>query len=280
MSVQPRARTISASSAPTASKNASRAWSGSIFQAVWEDDVAEVQVAVAPRARAAPRRRFERLVPGGEQPGRVVAVVELRRARAHPAVDLAQSALPQAGRSVRRIHRAQREDQLGKVACRLRRNAVDHDVLALQPGEDAPWERKALRRIAAAERRRNRERERTREDGQPLELALQPRDFFLLARQPHELVGAEPVVRVVGAEREDRLDRQLRPFGELPGDEALHEERVGLDLVRVHPHARLNRRRRPRSAGGRERPRPRRSAVPSRVARRAAPPRALRRRAA
>jgi hypothetical protein len=111
------------------------------------------------------------------------------------------------------------------------------DVLTVDPREDGPRERESRCRLASAERLRNGERHCLREDGQPFHLALESCDILLLPRKSYELVRAEPVVRVVGSAREDCLDRQIGPLREAAGDEALHEGWVGVDLVRVHPHA-------------------------------------------
>ena len=191
---------------------------------------------MAPRRRAVPRRELERLVPGREQAIRAIATAELRSTCLYPFVVVAQRTPAQPRRSVRCVAVADGEYELGKQLGSFRSDLLDGDVLALDPGEDGPGKREALCGLAAPERLRNRERDGLGEDGQPLELALQPLDLLLLPRQPHELVGAEPVVRVVRPEWEDRLDREIRPLRELPGDEALHEGRVGVDLVRVHAH--------------------------------------------
>lgn len=205
--------------------------------AVQEDGVAEVEVAVAPRRRAVPCRGLEGLVPRGHKPLHVVAGIELRGAVTHPAVQLVERAAPQAGRRFGRVDRTEGKDQLRELDGGSLRvpDLADRDVLPLDPGEDGPGKRESLGRIAAAERLGDRERQLRGEPRQPFELTLESLDLARLARQPYKLVGAKPVVRVVGPTREHGLDRQVGPLGERTGDETLHEGRVGVDLVRVHP---------------------------------------------
>jgi hypothetical protein len=148
---------------------------------------------------------------------------------------LAQRAAAEPRRRVARVVAAEGDDQPGEVDRHLRSDLLDRNVLSFDPREHGPRERESLRRLAPAARSGHGEWKRRREDREPLELTFEALDLVGLAGQPDELVDAEPVVRVVGAEREDRLDRQLSPLGEAAGDEALHEGRVGVDLVRVHP---------------------------------------------
>ena len=107
-------------------------------------------------------------------------------------------------------------------------------VLAGQPLVDGPVEGVALGRMPHRQLHRNRERQVRRESRQPLRLLRRlvggPPD----ARQPSGEVVAEPIDVVIGPVRDDRIDRQVGPVRELPGEQATHERDVGLDLVGVH----------------------------------------------
>jgi hypothetical protein len=80
-----------------------------------------------------------------------------------------------------------------------------------------------------------RERQVRGELGQPLCLGGRLLGGPPDARQPSGQVVAEPVDVVIGPVRLDRIDRQVGPVRELPGEQATHQRDVGLDLLGMHP---------------------------------------------
>ncbi len=113
-------------------------------------------------------------------------------------------------------------------------DVADIRVLAVQPDLHRPVPGIALGRLALCEHGGYRDRQERSEHRQPplleVDLAGRPLD----ARQPHGHVLAEPVDRIVGPARGDRLDRKGRPLRELRREQASDERRVRVDLVRVH----------------------------------------------
>ena len=285
MSVQPRARAISASSAPSASQKAARVSGGSTFHATArvagriagagpapvEDSarasrrgrggVAEVEVAVAPGRWAVPRRKLELLRP-------MRRAVRRRRAcpssfaalPAHPAV-VRRASVPraQSRRCVRCASRPpSRRISSREFAGRLGRDVLDGRRSPVEPRIGPPREREALRARRRTERaRRDRQRHCTARDlGPPFELAARARRTLLRhwPRQADEPVSAEPIVRVVGAER---IDRRRPAESAHSGNCAAMRRctRDGSDSTSSACIRMLSRRRRPRSAAGRAAPR-------------------------
>ncbi len=187
---------------------------------------------------AVPFRSVERLLPRAEGGSAVDTVAELCDRPTDGPVQLREwcaSTTARTRRCTGRVDVAQRVHERGETDGRLLQ-IVDRavGVLARQPLVDGPCEGIALGRMPHRQLHRNRERQVRRESRQPLRLLRRLGGGPPDARQPSGEVVPETVDVVIGPVRHDRIDRQIGPLRELPGEQAAHERDVGVDLVGMH----------------------------------------------
>jgi len=191
-----------------------------------------MKIAVNPQSRPAPRRRRERMLPGVENRRAIDATFKLLETAMQQSGAVGKRhASPRVRRRFRRGRPMQRTQELrdrsrGGRGVELRRAERRFPG---KPGHDRPSPREAAPRTSNTDRRRNRNRQVTRELREPALLVFNQLGGGRTARQTHRELVAETKHEVVPS-LDALTERQFAQVGMLLAQQLPHDRCVDVDF--------------------------------------------------